>query len=269
MVTQETEQGGGAASVRAAARELDRDRYLAALLAPRRARDGLMALAAFHGEIARIPLTVRESAIGDIRLQWWRDALLTPAGSATGNPIADAMRATMREHALPSEMLIKIIDAYADMLEAGTTTTTAAIEAHIEATQGTVFRAAAQILGSTGAAPVASLLAAAAQCYGRVQLLCVLPLLVSKGRNPFGDGRHGRIRAAVADASQSRARAEARQLATAAPATILPAILPLALVEPYLAALEGVGSHVADQRAEISPLTRVWRLLKASALGRV
>ena len=121
MVTQETEQGGGAASVRAAARQLDRDRYLAALLAPRRARDGLMALAAFHGEIARIPLTVRESAIGDIRLQWWRDALLTPAGTATGNPIADAMRATMREHALPSEMLIKIIDAYADMLEAGTT----------------------------------------------------------------------------------------------------------------------------------------------------
>jgi phytoene synthase len=268
MVTQETEQGGGAASVRAAARQLDRDRYLAALLAPRRARDGLMALAAFHGEIARIPLTVRESAIGDIRLQWWRDALLTPAGSATGNPIADAVRATMREHALPSEMLIKIIDAYADMLEAGTTTTTAAIEAHIEATQGTVFRAAAQILGNTGAAPVASLLAAAAQCYGRAQLLCVLPLLVSKGRNPFGDADM----AASVQPLLTQAKAElvkARQLATAAPATILPAILPLALVEPYLAALEGVGSHVADQRAEISPLMRIWRLLKASALGRV
>ena len=42
--------------MRAAARELDYDRYLTALLAPNRARDGLMALAAFHGEIARIPL---------------------------------------------------------------------------------------------------------------------------------------------------------------------------------------------------------------------
>ena len=58
-----------------AARELDYDRYLAALLAPRAARDGLMALAAFHGEIARIPRTVREPGVGDIRLQWWRDAL--------------------------------------------------------------------------------------------------------------------------------------------------------------------------------------------------
>jgi 15-cis-phytoene synthase len=63
--------------------------------------------------------------------------------------------------------------------------------------------------------------------------------------------------------------AEARQLATSAPSSIRPAILPVALVEPYLAALEGVGSHVADQRADISPITRVWRLLKASTLGRV
>ena len=267
MVTQETEREGGAVSVRAAARQLDRDRYLAALLAPQHARDSLMALAAFHGEIARVPLTVTEPAIGDIRLQWWRDALLTPAGTATGNPIADAMRETMREHALSGEVLIEIIDAYAHMLEAGTMTTTAAIEAHIEATQGVVFRAAGQVLGSA-AAPVGSMLAAAAQSYGRVQLLRALPLLVSKGRNPFGDAD---IAASVQSLlTQAKAElAKARQLATAAPATILPAILPLALVEPYLAALEGVGSHVAGQRADISPITRVWRLLKASTLGRV
>jgi 15-cis-phytoene synthase len=267
MVSQETQRGGGE-TVRAAARQLDRDRYLAALLAPQRARDGLMALAAFHGEIARIPLTVHEPAIGDIRLQWWRDALITSAGTATGNPVADAMRRTMREHALTGEMLIEIVDAYARMLEAGTMTTTEAIDAHVEAAQGAAFQAAAQILGSAATAPVAALLAAAAQSYGRVQLLRTLPLLVSKGRNPFGDADV----AASAQPLLKHARVElarARQLATAAPATILPAILPLALVEPYLAALEGVGSHVADQRADISPLTRVWRLLKASTLGRV
>lgn len=268
MVTHEVEAGGDAASVRTAARQLDYDRYLAALLAPQRARDGLMALAAFHGEIARVPLTQREPAIGDIRLQWWRDALLTPAGTATGNPVADAMLRTMREHALRSEMLIEIVDAYAHMLEADTLTTTAAIDAHAEATQGTAFRAAAQILGSATTAPVPDLLAAAAQSYGRVQLLRALPLLVSKERNPFGDADV----AAFAQPLLKQAKAEltkARQLATAAPATILPAILPLALVEPYLTALEGIGSHVAEQRADISPVTRVWRLLKASALGRV
>lgn len=267
MVTRETKLGGGAEAVRAAAREFDRDRYLAALLAPQRARDDLMALAAFHGEIARVPLTVTEPAIGDIRLQWWRDALLTPGGTATGNPVADAVRATMREQALSGEMLFEMVDAYAHMLEPGTLTSTAAIDAHAKAAQGTVFDAAAQILASSTAAPVADLLAAAAQSYGRVQLLLVLPLLVSKGRNPFGKGDV----AAFAPPLLKQAKAElarARQLATVAPATILPAILPLALVEPYLAALEGVGSHVADQRVDISPVTRVWRLLKASTLGR-
>ncbi len=211
---------------------------------------------------------MREPAIGDIRLQWWRDALLTPAGTATGNPVADAMLRTMREHTLSGEMLIEMVDAYAHMLETGTMTTTAAIEAHVAATQGTAFRAAAQILGSAATAPVAALLAAAAQSYGRVQLLRALPLLVSKGRNPFGDTD---VAASVQPLlRQAKAElAKARQLATAAPAAILPAIIPLALVEPYLAALEGIGSHVAEQRADISPLTRVWRLLKASALGRV
>ena len=101
-----------------------------------------------------------------------------------------------------------------------------------------------------------------------MQVLRALPALVAKGRNPFGDADV----AALAPPLLRQAKAElarARQLATAAPATILPVILPLALLEPYLAALEDLGSHVADRRADISALTRAWRLLKASALGRV
>ena len=122
--------------MRAAARELDYDRYLAALLAPAHARYGLMALAAFHGEVARIPLTVREPGVGDIRLQWWRDALATPAGTATGNPVADAMREVARAHALPVDKLVGMIDAYGLELEAGALTTGSAVDAHAAATPG-------------------------------------------------------------------------------------------------------------------------------------
>ena len=99
--------------VRAAARASSIATAISRLFWPRDgARDGLMALAAFHGEIARIPLTVRESAIGDIRLQWWRDALLTPASSATGNPAGRRHAGNhARARALRGEMLIKIINA--------------------------------------------------------------------------------------------------------------------------------------------------------------
>jgi phytoene synthase len=260
------ERGMGEA-VRSAARELDYDRYLAALLAPAHARDGLMALAAFHGEIARIPLTVREPGVGDIRLQWWRDALAVPAGTATGNPVADAMRNVVRAQALPVDKLVAMIDAYGTELEAGALTTAAAVDAHAAATQGTVLLLAAQIAGSANPS-THPLLYAAGQAEGRVRILRALPALVNKGRNPFGDAD---VAALVPPLLQQAGieLARARQLATAAPATILPAILPLALLEPYLAALEDLGSRVADQRADISALTRVWRLLKASALGRV
>lgn len=253
--------------MRAAARELDHDRYLAALLAPAAAREGLMTLAAFHGEIARIPLTVREPGVGDIRLQWWRDALEAPAGTATGNPVADAMRDVARAYALPAGELAGMLDAYGRVLEAGALTTEAAVEAHAAATEGATFLLAAKIVGCADVS-THPLLHAAGQPQGRVQILRALPALIAKGRNPFGDADV----AALVPPLLQQAGAElvrARQLATAAPARILPAILPLALLEPYLAALEDLGSHVANRRADISALTRVWRLLKASALGRV
>ena len=63
-------------AVAASARSGEPDRYLAALLAPPDARPHLLALAAFSSELARVPsLVTREPAMGEIRLQWWRDAL--------------------------------------------------------------------------------------------------------------------------------------------------------------------------------------------------
>ena len=130
-----------------------------------------------------------------------------------------------------------------------------------------MFLLAAKIAGCAGPS-THPLLHAAGQAEGRVRILRALPALVGKARNPFGDTNV----AVLAPPLLGQARAElarARQLVTAAPATILPAILSLALLEPYLAALEDLGSHVVDRRADISALTRAWRLLKASALGRV
>ena len=78
--------------VRTAARAFERDRYLAALLSPRGVREDLLALAAFAGELARIPAFVSEPMVGEIRLQWWRDAiragLKDGSGEGGGHPIS-------------------------------------------------------------------------------------------------------------------------------------------------------------------------------------
>jgi phytoene synthase len=62
--------------------------------------------------------------------------------------------------------------------------------------------------------------------------------------------------------------ADVRRCAPLAPATIRQAVLPVALVEPYLRSLEGLGSKIALEQAEISPLSRVWRIFIAKVRQR-
>ena len=57
------------------ARSFDHDRYICALAAARGHLRPLMALLAFNLEIARTRELVREPALGEIRLQWWREGL--------------------------------------------------------------------------------------------------------------------------------------------------------------------------------------------------
>ena len=103
--------------VRSAARAFERDRYLSALLAPAAARDDLIALAAFAGELARIPATVSEPMIGEIRLQWWRDTLEaagTDGAPAAGHPIADALVRAARRHGIATADLQALVAAQPD-----------------------------------------------------------------------------------------------------------------------------------------------------------
>jgi 15-cis-phytoene synthase len=154
------------AIVRGEARDLDHDRYLAALLAPAPARDALMTVAAFHGEIARIPTNVREPAMGAIRLQWWRDALGGDAAAEpTGSPVVDRLRHDIDSGALPLAEVLSIIDAYETLLQPGALAEAAAIDGFLEESQGAAFRLSARILGVEDG-EAREIVGVAAQAYG-------------------------------------------------------------------------------------------------------
>ena len=78
--------------IAAAVRIADRDRYLSALFAPAEARRHLLALYAFNAEIARVRESVTEPGIGEIRLQFWHDAL---HGDGAGHPVGQALVETI------------------------------------------------------------------------------------------------------------------------------------------------------------------------------
>jgi phytoene synthase len=261
------------AAVEDAARANALDRYLAARLAPRAARRDLIALAAFVGDTARIAATASEPLIAEIRLQWWRDVLEPgPAeGEATGNPIADALREAIARHGLPAGPFAKLLDARSRALDPEFGMSGAALDQHLDETDGAAFRLAARILGVPPGEAADKLLFAAGQSYGRVQLLRTVPLMLeARQRSPRAHlvNDWAELAPAILDGARGSLQ-QVRRSSRAAPESANAAILPTALVEPYLAALERLGPGIVRERADISPLTRVWRLWRASIRGTI
>ena len=60
---------------RDALKKADPDRYRAALMADVQGRTDLLILYAFHYELSKVPDVTSEPMVGQIRYQWWRDAV--------------------------------------------------------------------------------------------------------------------------------------------------------------------------------------------------
>ena len=89
----------------------DPDRYYACLFAPEDKRGALFALYAFSLELARIREIVSEPMLGEIRMQWWRDALAGDArGEVNANPVAAALLEAVQRYNLPVPALINLIE---------------------------------------------------------------------------------------------------------------------------------------------------------------
>jgi 15-cis-phytoene synthase len=93
-------------------RTLDRDRYLATLVLPQAVRDPITALYAFNADIAAIRDRVTGPAPGEIRLQWWSDAITGSGhGSVRQNPLAAALLDTIERYNLPTGTFARLIAA--------------------------------------------------------------------------------------------------------------------------------------------------------------
>ncbi len=273
--------------VRSAARAFERDRYLSALLAPRQARDDLVALAAFAGEIARIPATVSEPMLGEIRLQWWREAVgraLGGEGGATGHPIADTLAAALLRHGIGAESIARLIDAVGERLDDLPFADLAGLRRHLAQWHGGLFEIAWLMLGGKGAAP--EMLRASGEVYGLARCLAEAPADLAQGRIllprdlvtacgiSFETAR-------AADAAPRWRELNARLVMTAtrrahdvigsyleADVRVRMAALPLALVRPYLRVSEQADMATLAA-ADIAPFNRVWRLWRTSRTGRI
>src|ERR1700756_2545110 len=130
-------------------REHDYDRYLAALFAPEAVRADLFAIYAFNHEVARIAESVRNPLAGQIRIQWWRDAIqdiYTGAPGRTEN--LKAVAAAVNRHHLPRDLFDTFLDSREIDLDPGPFPDCSALEEYAGATSGNVMKLAARVLGA-------------------------------------------------------------------------------------------------------------------------
>ena len=93
-------------------RQNDRDRYLSTLVLTGAHRDAVTALYAFNADVASIRERVSDPAPGEIRLQWWSDALEGEGhGAVRQNPVADALLDMMARYTIPAGTLLRLIGA--------------------------------------------------------------------------------------------------------------------------------------------------------------
>lgn len=238
-------------------RQHDKDRFLASLFAPDSKQQHLLAMYAFNAEVTRVSDLVSDPQIGEIRLQWWSDAIEAIfRGEAQDHPVAAALASTITECHLPRKPLHDLIEAHRFDLYADPMPSLADLEGYLGETHSVLIQLACQILSPGEAPRAANAAGLAGVAYGLARMLAQLPRspnILPQNMAPGALISHARKRL-------SEATAEMPKL----PALLKPAFLPAMLTELYLRAAEKAGSDLQSQGCFVPQWRRQWALWRAS-----
>ncbi|MEQ8405585.1 MAG: squalene/phytoene synthase family protein [Oceanicaulis sp.] len=270
----------------------DPDRRMAALFAPPEIRGRLFALYAFYHEIARVPDSVSEAMIGEMRLAWAREAvadLFADPPKVRRHDIYEALSELRQAPGAPDrETLETLVEARAADLGEGPFPTKDDRRDYVDRTAVTLMRAAARLCkpdldlgGEAGAA-----IHAAGRLWGFTGLARAFPALCQAGRPPFsGDELAGAqlnetdlargvkpeeakaaLKGLLAEANE--ARAMLNRTRSVLPAEVFPAVGYAGLARGYLKrfnALKDPYREPADRPLAARQLRLTW----GSLAGRI
>ncbi|SEQ03627.1 phytoene synthase [Faunimonas pinastri] len=260
----------------------DRPRYYSTLFAPAEKREALTALYAFAVEIADIPDRVTNPTLGEIRLQWWRQALEQPdAGAGESSPVITALRPAIAEYLLPVPAFVALIEARSGDLYSDPPVTPSDLEGQLGEMESSLFQLASLILGAKGP-EIADASGHAGVAYGLARRLAgfahhrargrvVLPAEILRAHGmepaevlavPFSPALQASVQDAVALAREHLEKARAAGV----PRSLRSAFLPLVAVEPLLAAVERLGPRIGGETVSVAD-ARILSRMAAAAYG--
>lgn len=270
-------------------RERDADRFLAGLFAAPERRPLLYTIYAFDLEVAAIGGRAGEPMAGEIRLQWWREAVSGErAEEAAASPVAAALLATIDAAELGRDPFISVLDARGMELRREPIATIAEFGHHADCVAGGVMRAAAAALEYRDSAPFDALVHHASWARAAVEHLRQFAFHAARDGVRLPEeilARHGvardqmraqqdtpALRSALAEfraLARSHAEAAMALRVNAAPASAWPAFLPVALTALYLDRMDAADYRPFATAIDVAQWRRQWRLWRfARSIGK-
>jgi phytoene synthase len=270
-------------------RVADEERWLATRFASKAVRRRLITLYAFNLEVARIAERVTEPRLGEIRLQWWREATddVFRGGPVADHPTVRALAELVAQTNLPLDAFDALLTARVSDLSSAPFETWTDLDAYVDATAGGLMRLAALICAPDMAMTPQRVtgLQTAGRAWGLLQLLRTLPEWTARGRTFFPANLRGALgleamsargqeeeaqHAFAAHAVLDRAAGVQRQIARYAPTLpkeIFPAVGYVALAPLYLRIQ--FGKELGRTLNTPSLFARQWKLVFAAASGKL
>lgn len=267
-------------------RRMDHDRYLTALLAPDAARGKLIALYAFNAEIARVREMVSEPMLGQIRLQWWREAVEgIAAGEVRGHEAAVALNEAFGAD-INVAGLTALIDARERDLDDEPFADMAALREYCARTSSGLMRLAALALSPTDAPDAEATIRDAGIAYALTGLLRALPLHASQGRlylpldllgahnvDPHtifaGEMSEGLRAIMQVVADEARKHLTVARATPKLPRVLLAGLLPASLCDAYLDQMTTTGFDPFREPVDVPVFRQQLRLLGRKFAGRI
>ena len=273
-----------AASLDELVRRVDLDRYLSSLFAHAPLRTELNVLYAFNHEVAKTAETVTQPIAGQIRLQWWRDRIAELyRGVAVEHPVIQALSGVIASHSLPRDLFDEAIDARENDLDEAPFPTLESLEDYANATSGNLMRLAARILGADDtldehagnlgiAYAITGLCRALPFHASRRRLMLPADRLVASGvsiEDVFAGTAGQRVRPLLEDMARRAQDLLTAQRGQRIERSVLPALLPAAVVPLYLRALTQPRFDVFRDSMEIGVHRRQLAMLGAMIRRRI
>jgi phytoene synthase len=273
----------GLSPVAALVRRHARDRYQTALFAPPDRREALFALYAFNYEIARVREAVTQPMLGQIRLQWWREAVAAAYAGAQprSHVVAEPLAAVIRDFAPAREHFERMIDTRERDLADEPPATLGALADYAEGTSATLLYLVLDVLGVTEASTHAAVREVGIG-YALAGLLRAMPFHARTGRCYIPAQIAGRsgldprdyaglrdsagLRAASAEIAEAASGhlAGARRYRREVPRSARAAMLPSVVAERFLARLKRADFNPFAPELAAPDTLQSWRLFAAA-----